>query len=325
MATGDLWQTVQYFMDWIGIFAFALSGALLAVSKDFNIFGAALLAEAAGLGGGLFRDLVIRTTPVAFTDVGYYLAPLVAAFIVFFTARAHRGELLFRAYDLLDAAALALFSVTGTTKALSFGLNLFAATTLGVGSAVGGGILANVIANEPPPALRWNRDLYVLPALVGAGTVALLSAIGELNAVTAGAAAIVAFAVRLMALRYRWHTLRAYVWRNPFAGMRQVPTPQGPIPAPGAWPAHAEHATFRFRSPVPSARPRFPEPRPTHGAPPEVPFPAPPPPARAQVPGLHETPYGWPGVQFDAATDTAPRTGGVFSATRAQHRDPETF
>lgn len=289
MATGDLWQTIQYFMDWIGIFAFALSGALLAVSKDFNIFGAILLAEAAGLGGGVFRDLVIRVTPVAFTDVGYYLAPVVAALIVFFTARAHRGEALFRAYDLLDAAALALFSVTGTTKAHSYGLNLFAATTLGVGSAVGGGILANVIANEIPAALRWNRDLYVLPALVGAGTVALLSAVGGLNVVTAGGAAIGAFAIRLMALRYRWHTLRAYVWRNPFAGMRQAPAPQRPHPFPSAY---EEHPTVQFHAPMAPAQPRFPGPRPTHQARPTVPSPAPTPPVRTGVPGQRRTPDG---------------------------------
>jgi uncharacterized membrane protein YeiH len=257
MATGDLWQTIQYFMDLVGIFAFALSGALLAVSKDFNIFGAILLAEAAGLGGGVFRDLVIRVTPVAFTDVGYYLAPLVAALIIFFTARAHRGEALFRAYDLLDASALALFSVTGTTKALSFGLNLLAGTTLGVGSAVGGGILANVIANELPTALRWNRDLYVLPALVGAGAIALLSATGGLNVVTAGAAAIVAFAIRLLALRYRWHTLRAYVWRNPFAGMRQVPAPREPNPIPRAYACGASGGSISRADPArPDTGPR---------------------------------------------------------------------
>jgi uncharacterized membrane protein YeiH len=303
MANGELWQTIQYFMDWIGIFAFALSGALLAVSKDFNVFGAILLAEAAGLGGGVFRDLVIGVPPVAFTDVGYYLAPVAAALIVFFTARAHRGEALFRAYVLLDAAALALFSVTGTTKALGHDLNVLAATTLGVGSAVGGGILASVIANEPPAALRWNRDLYVLPALVGAGAVAVLHATGWLNVVTASSASVIAFTLRLMGLRYRWHTLRAYVWRNPFAGMRQVPVMQESPPVLGNWPAHEDHATLQFNSPFAPAQPQFSDPGPVPKSPTAVPFPAPPPPVQSWPPALHTTPDGWP-----AARDTHPET-----------------
>jgi uncharacterized membrane protein YeiH len=87
MTISELSDAVQYSMDLIGIFAFALSGAFLAVHKDFNIFGTFLLAEAAGLGGELFRDLVIGVTPVAFTDTGYYLAPFVATLIIFFTAR----------------------------------------------------------------------------------------------------------------------------------------------------------------------------------------------------------------------------------------------
>ncbi|GAA2449242.1 hypothetical protein GCM10010191_78490 [Actinomadura vinacea] len=132
---------------------------------------------------------------------------------------------------------------------------------------MGGGILASVVANELPAALRWNRDLYVLPALVGAGTVALLSAMGVLDVVTASVAVIVALVIRLLALRYRWHTLRAYVWRNPFAGMRQVPAPQEPIPVPGAWPVYDEQPTLQFGSPVPSAGSRFPEPGRTHTQP----------------------------------------------------------
>ncbi|WP_329240159.1 TRIC cation channel family protein [Actinoallomurus sp. NBC_01490] len=63
--------SVQYSMDLIGIFAFALSGAFLPVRKDFDVFRTVILAEVAGPGDGLFRDLVLGIRPVAFTDVGY--------------------------------------------------------------------------------------------------------------------------------------------------------------------------------------------------------------------------------------------------------------
>lgn len=237
MPIEELSGAIQYGMDLLGIFAFALSGAFLAVRKDFDIFGTIVLSEAAGLGGGLFRDLVLGVTPVAFTDLGYFFTPCVAAALVYFGHRlrddgmVHEGRL----FDLSDAAALGLFSVTGTIKALSHGFNIPAAVTLGSASAVGGGVLANLLALELPSLLRWNRDLYALPALTGAGSTALLHATGLLNIGTAVGTALFAFGIRLLAIRYRWRTPRSQFWRNPFAGMRQAPAPAAeppPVPAP---------------------------------------------------------------------------------------------
>jgi uncharacterized membrane protein YeiH len=212
---------VQYSMDLVGIFAFALSGAFLAVRRDFDVFGTAILAEVAGLGGGLFRDLVLGVRPVAFTDAGYYLAPVAAALIVFFSARVHRHAGLTGVFDACDLAALALFSVTGTVKALAHGFGTLPAITLGLSSAVGGGVLSSVLAGEVPALFPWSRDLYILPALTGAAAVTLLDLTGLLNPVTAMAAAVCAIGLRLVSLYFGWHTPRAYVWRNPFSGMRQ--------------------------------------------------------------------------------------------------------
>ncbi len=76
--------SVQHTLDLVGIFVFAISGALLAVRKNFDVFGIAVLAEVTALGGGLFRDVVIGAVPpAAFTDLGYFLTPLLAALLVF--------------------------------------------------------------------------------------------------------------------------------------------------------------------------------------------------------------------------------------------------
>ena len=76
---------VQQTLDLIGIFVFALSGGLLAVRKNLDIFGIAVLAEATALGGGLIRDVIIGAVPpAAFENRGYFLTPLVAAAVVFF-------------------------------------------------------------------------------------------------------------------------------------------------------------------------------------------------------------------------------------------------
>ncbi|MCO5968394.1 trimeric intracellular cation channel family protein [Actinoallomurus soli] len=224
---------VQYAMDLIGIFAFALSGAFLAVRKDFDVFGTIILAEVAGLGGGLFRDLVLGVKPVAFTDPGYYSAPVVAALIVFFSSRIHRHARLSEVFDRCDMAALALFGVTGTVKSLSHGFGTVPAVTLGLASAVGGGVLSSVLAIEVPALFQWTRDLYLLPALTGAVLVALFRFAGILNGGTAMAAAVCAIGLRLISMYFGWHTPRAYVWRNPFAGMRQQPVPAARPPFDG--------------------------------------------------------------------------------------------
>ncbi|WP_113701849.1 trimeric intracellular cation channel family protein [Nonomuraea lactucae] len=225
MPISELTGAVVYWMDLTGIFAFALAGAFLAVRKDFNIFAAVILAEVAGLGGGLLRDLVIGVTPVAFTDPGYYLPPIAAALIVFLSSRVHRHVRIVTVVTVFDTAALALFSVTGTMKAFGHDFGPVAALTLGVASAVGGGVLCSVLAIEVPALLRSEQDLYILPALAGAGVAAVLDAVGVLNGATASGVAVGAFGLGRLAGRYRWRTPRARVWRNPFSGMRHQRVP----------------------------------------------------------------------------------------------------
>lgn len=205
--------SVQHWLDLAGIFVFAVSGALLAVRKNFDVVGMALLASVTGLGGGLFRDLVIGAVPpAAFTDLGYLLTPLAATVLVFFLHP--QVERINRAVMVFDAAGLGLFCVTGTVKAHAYGLGLTASVVMGLATAAGGGVLRDVLANEVPSLLRWDREVYAVPAVVGAAAVALLIRAGELNGVTSGAAAALAFVLRLLALRYNWRAPRAWHRRS---------------------------------------------------------------------------------------------------------------
>ncbi|MGW0993116.1 trimeric intracellular cation channel family protein [Streptomyces sp. NPDC002523] len=205
--------SVQHTLDVIGIFVFAISGALLAVRKNFDVFGIAVLAEVTALGGGLFRDLVIGAVPpAAFTDLGYFVTPLLAALVVCFlhphVERIQSSVLVF------DAAGLGLFCVTGTTKAYSYGLNLTASATLGLATAVGGGVLRDVLANEVPSLLRWDRDLYAVPAMVGAAMVVVCIHYAALTPFTSGLAVVTAFALRLLAMKFHWRAPRAWNRRS---------------------------------------------------------------------------------------------------------------
>ncbi|MET7856967.1 trimeric intracellular cation channel family protein [Streptomyces sp. NPDC005318] len=201
--------SVQHALDIVGIFVFAISGALLAVRKNFDVFGIAVLAEVTALGGGLFRDVIIGAVPpAAFTDLGYFLTPLIAAGLVFFMHP--HVERIQVAVNVFDAAGLGLFCVTGTVKAYDYGLGLTASAALGLATGVGGGVLRDVLANETPSLLRWDRDLYAVPAMVGAAMVVLCIRFGALNAFTSGTAVITAFVLRLLAMRFHWRAPRAY-------------------------------------------------------------------------------------------------------------------
>ncbi|WP_438291550.1 trimeric intracellular cation channel family protein [Streptomyces sp. HUAS TT7] len=205
--------SVQHALDLVGIFVFAISGALLAVRKNFDVFGIAVLAEVTALGGGLFRDLIIGAVPpAAFSDLGYFVTPLLAAVLVFFLhPEVERTQ---TAVNVFDAAGLGLFCVTGTTKAYDYGLGLTSSAALGLATAVGGGVLRDVLANEVPSLLRWDRDLYAVPAIVGSTMIVLFIRFGLLNATTSGLAVVTAFLLRIAALKYHWRAPRAWNRRS---------------------------------------------------------------------------------------------------------------
>lgn len=223
MSIQELAASVQFWMDLVAIFACAVCGACVAVRNDFDFFATAILALAASLGGGLLRDVVIGVRPIAFTEPAFYLTPLAAAAVVYFGTVLQRYR---RAVDVFDAAALGLLSVTGTIKGLAHGFDLAPAAALGMATAVGGGLLCHVLAREVPPLLRWDEDLYALPAAVGAGTTALLHTTGELTLTTAACAAALAVGIRLLALHYGWRTPRSLTWR------RRTAPPPPPTPPP---------------------------------------------------------------------------------------------
>ncbi|MBH5337124.1 trimeric intracellular cation channel family protein [Streptomyces pactum] len=213
MLTDLFTPSVQYSLDIAGIFVFAISGALLAVRKNFDVFGMAVLASVTALGGGLFRDVMIGDLPpTAFTDLGYFVTPLVATVLVFFLHP--EVERITRAVGVFDAAGLGLFCVAGTTKAYDYGLGLTSSAALGLATAVGGGVLRDVLANEIPSLLRWDRDLYAVPAMVGAVTTALLIRFDALDATTSALAATMAFTVRLLAMHFGWRAPRAWNRRS---------------------------------------------------------------------------------------------------------------
>ncbi|THJ66527.1 trimeric intracellular cation channel family protein [Arthrobacter echini] len=188
--------------DLLGVLFFAVSGSLLAARKSFDLVGSLLLAALASLGGGVLRDVILDVPPAAFNNPAYLVPPLLATGLVYFVFSG--VERVRQVLVLFDAAGLALFCITGTVKALELGQNPVSAVLLGVATAVGGGLLRDVVANEIPQ-LFDPRDIYALPAMLGASMVTVLYLTGTFTIITGIIAASLAFSLRILAWRYSWH------------------------------------------------------------------------------------------------------------------------
>jgi uncharacterized membrane protein YeiH len=188
-------------LDLVGIFVFALSGGLVAVRKDLDLFGVLVLAGITGLGGGFLRDVLIGAVPpAALADWRYLLVPVAAGLLTFWyhpaLSRMERPVLVF------DAAGLALFSVVGALKALDFGLGPVPAALLGMVSAIGGGMIRDLLAGRVPIVLRG--ELYATPALVAAAVAVTGAETGLPTAWLAVPAAVLCFGWRVLAIRRGW-------------------------------------------------------------------------------------------------------------------------
>lgn len=193
-------SSVLLVLDLVGIAVFASTGALVAVRKELDIFGALVLGLTTGLGGGVIRDLLIGAVPpAALVDWRYLVVPAVTAVAVFwFHPTIGRME---KQIAVLDAVGLGLFCVAGAVKAHEAGLGVLSAALLGLVTAIGGGMLRDVLAGRVPVIFR--EELYATPAFSGA----LIAAIIHQQNWDQGwyaLAAAVAVVWRLLAMRRGW-------------------------------------------------------------------------------------------------------------------------
>ncbi|MFV0463263.1 MAG: trimeric intracellular cation channel family protein [Nostocoides sp.] len=195
-------ESLQLALDLVGVFVFALSGGLMAVSSGLDLFGVLVLAAVAGLGGGVLRDLLIGVVPpVGVSDWRPLVVCLLAGLLTF---RWHRqAARLSRPVRVLDAAGLAAFSVSGALMALSVGAGATTAVLVGGITAVGGGVLRDLLVGRIPEVLR--RELYALPALAGAALIVIADRVGILGGLVVWGAALAVFVLRMVAVVFDLH------------------------------------------------------------------------------------------------------------------------
>jgi len=195
-------MSLQLVLDLLGTFVFAISGATAGSRRRLDVFGILVLSFVAANFGGITRDVLIGSVPpAAISDWRYLAVSLLAGVITFFWSPL--VEKLSSPVLVFDAAGLALFAVSGTHKALAFGLNPVMAALLGMLTGIGGGMVRDILVNEIPTVLK--ADIYALAALAGASVVV----IGQLIPIPATFAtaigALLCFWLRLVAIHRGWH------------------------------------------------------------------------------------------------------------------------
>jgi uncharacterized membrane protein YeiH len=184
-------------------FLFAVTGALAAVRKRYDLVGILVLALATGLGGGLLRDVFLQR-PVAFLADGRYLMVVLEGGLVgaYFARHLQRVRLVL---VVVDALALGAYGVVGAQKSLAAGLPLISAVVVGTVNAVGGGVLRDVLVREEPLIFKPG-EFYALAALAGCVLYMGLVVVGVGDEVAALAGIAVAFSLRLLSIRLGWRT-----------------------------------------------------------------------------------------------------------------------
>jgi uncharacterized membrane protein YeiH len=189
-------------LDLVGTFAFAISGAASGVKHRIDLFGVLVLSIVAATAGGIIRDVLIGAVPPAsIHDWRYITLSLVAGVVTFFwyplIAKMKSPVQLF------DALGLGLFAVVGAGKAIAFHLGPGAAVIMGVLTAIGGGMVRDILVAEVP--VVFTAELYAVAALAGAAVAVIGDTVFPNHAAIAPAiGGIVCVTLRLLAIWKGW-------------------------------------------------------------------------------------------------------------------------
>jgi uncharacterized membrane protein YeiH len=199
--SADSLTEIIRFVDLAGVLANAILGGIAARSARLDIVGFIILAVMSGLGGGMIRDTLLQHgTPVALTDPAYLIVALVGGVIAF--AIPLKGKISRRSLILLDALAVGCWAAAGAQKTLDAGLWWLPAIMLGVITAVGGGMVRDIMLLKVPTIFGGNT-LYATSALVASIEMVVLSLLG-FQAIGSAVAILSGALLSLLARRYGW-------------------------------------------------------------------------------------------------------------------------
>jgi uncharacterized membrane protein YeiH len=189
--------------DAIGLVTFAVSGFLMGVRKGLDLLGIVIAAFLTALGGGVIRDVIVGRMPIAFTESTVLLF-VVAGIVLALLLKLHTKEQpeRFAIFIVMDSIGLVAFAITGALVGIEAEFNLFGVMLLAFMTAVGGGMLRDMMVNEVPIVLT--SDFYGTIALLIALLIYLCSLIGCLGTFTLMSIAAGTLFLRLLAYYKKW-------------------------------------------------------------------------------------------------------------------------
>lgn len=195
-------------IELIGIIAFAISGAIVALKKEFDLFGVIVLGVITAVGGGALRDVILGIEPpLMFKNSLYVFVAFLTSCISFLVAiislKFKKNKEIFKEMvNFFDAIGLGVFAVTGTNTAIMIGHahNPFLAIFVGVMTGIGGGMLRDILAKEVPFVLY--KDIYASAAIVGALIYYYLYTLQISPMISVSSAIIITILIRLLATYY---------------------------------------------------------------------------------------------------------------------------
>ena len=155
---------IVYVIDILGTFAFAISGALVASKKEFDLFGVIILAFVTAVGGGMLRDVLIDAHPINWIGDLNYIYTILSAVVFTFLFKSKIAPLR-KTFFLFDTIGISVFTLLGLQKGLSFNLPAIVAIIMGMVSAVFGGVIRDVLSREVP--LIFKKEIYASACLSG--------------------------------------------------------------------------------------------------------------------------------------------------------------
>ena len=192
-------STFVQILDFIGTFAFAISGIRLASAKHFDWFGAYVVGFVTAIGGGTIRDLLLDVTPGWMTDPMYLICTgLALLWVILF------GKFLIHMHNtffIFDSIGLALFTVVGCGKSLALGYPFWVAIIMGSITGAAGGVFRDVFINEIP--LIFRKEIYAMACVVGGTCYWLCDIFGLESYICQIVGGSVVFITRILAVKYR--------------------------------------------------------------------------------------------------------------------------
>lgn len=191
-----------HLLDIIGTIAFALSGALTAMSKKLDLFGVFIIAFVTAVGGGTLRDVMIGRTPVGWMLDLQYVYVIIIAFLVALLFR-KKFDRLRTSLLLFDTIGLGVFTLIGLEKGINIGLHPVVCVALGTMTACFGGVIRDILCAEIPVIFR--KEIYATICILGGIVFFILKEFNLDNDILYLITSLVIISFRLMAVKFKWY------------------------------------------------------------------------------------------------------------------------